>query len=274
MARSITAIYSEIVAAKEAKPELDLLDSGSVTSIWRLWAWVTATVIFTLETLFDLFRAEVEGIILTQKPGSLQWYRAMCLGFRNGVGLVVENGRIGYPAGDTTPTLLAHCSVREAADGIVIKVAKRGPNGLEPLSQDELNSFWAYIAAIKYAGTHIRIINIQANMLKIAATVYYDPLIIKATGEAIADATRPVDGSIESYLSDLLPFDGRLKRTTLAELMMSVSGVLDLNITSVQHKYEGYDYHEIEVSHIPESGYFKIDPASQLSLTIQYLPYV
>jgi len=273
MARSIQTIYQEIIAAKEAKPELDAMDSGSVTARWRLWAWVTASVIFTHETLFDLFRAEVQGIILTQKPGSLMWYRAMCLGFRYGVGLVVENGRIGYPAGDTTPALLAQCSVREAADGLVIKVAKEVSTALEPLIQDELNSFSAYVAAIKYAGTPTRIINIQANLLKIEGIIFYDPLLIKSNGEAIADGTRPVDAVIEAYLRDL-PFDGRLKRFSLKEKIMSTSGVSDLKITSVQHKYESYDYQEIEVSHIPESGYFKIDPASQLSLTLQYLPYV
>lgn len=273
MARSIDTIYQEIITAKSGYTSLDVLDSSSVTAIWRLWAYVTASVIFTLETLHDLFKAEVEGIIATQKPASLMWYRAMCLGFRYGVGLIIENGRIGYPSGDTTPPLLAQCSVREAADGLVFKVAKEVSSALEPLSTDELNSFSAYVAAIKYAGTPIRIINIAANLLKIEGAVYYDPLIIKADGSAIADGTRPVDTAITNFLRNM-PFDGRLKRTSLSEVIMSTNGVLDLNITKVHHKYESYGYTPIEVSHIPESGYFKIDPDSPLSLTIQYIPYV
>lgn len=273
MARSIDTIYREIITSKESKPELDSLDSASATAIYRIWAYVTASVIFTLETLFDLFRAEVEGIILSQKPGSLLWYRAMCLGFRYGVGLVVINGRVGYPASDSTPALLAQCSVREAADGLVIKVAKEVSSQLQPLALEELNSFSAYVSAIKYAGTPTRIINIAANLLMVEATVYYDPLIIKANGEAIADGSRPVDTAIESYLREL-PFDGRLKQTSLVEAVMSTPGVLDLKIASLQHKYESYGYESIEVSHIPESGYFKIDPSAQLSSTIQYIPYV
>jgi len=273
MARSIDTINSEIIAAKEAESGLDSLESTSVTSIWRLWAYVTASIIFTLETLWDLFKGEIEGIFATQRPGTLLWYRATCLAFRYGVGLIVNNGRIGYPLDNTTPPLLAQCSVREAADGLVIKIAKDVSGELQPLTTEESNSFNAFISSIKYAGTPVRVVNSAANLLKLQLTIYYDPLIFKPNGERIIDSVRAVDEAIESYLRSL-PFDGRLKITSLVDTIMGVEGVQDCFVTAVSHKYESYPYEEIEVSHIPESGYFKIDPVSPLTSTLIFTPHV
>lgn len=273
MARSIETIYNEIIAAKEAESGLDALDSTSATAIWRLWAYVIATVMFTLETLWDLFKGEIEGIFATQRPGTLLWYRATCLAFRYGVGLVVNNGRIGYPVDNTTPPLLAQCSVREAADGLVIKIAKDVSGELQPLSTEESNSFNSFISSVKYAGTQIRVVNSPANLLKLQLTIYYDPLIFKPNGERISDSARAVDHAIGSYLR-FLPFDGRLKITSLIDKIMNVDGVQDCHVALIAHKYENYQYEPIQVSHIPESGYFKIDSTFPLSSTLTFEPHV
>lgn len=274
MARSIDTIYAQIISEKADRQELDVLDSTSSTAIYRLWAYVTAAVIFTLETLFDLHRAEVDGIIATQKPGSLLWYRSMCLGFRHGVGLVVENGRVGYPPGaNEIPPLIAQCSVREAADGLVVKIAKEVGSELEPLSVTELSAFSAYLSAIKYAGTPVRIINSPAELLMINAVIYYDPIVFTASGTSLADNSRPVDAAIQNYLRNL-PFDGRLKRTALIEVILDVPGVKDVQITTLSSKYEQYPYEPIPVSYIPIPGYFKIDPNTPLSNSLTYQAYV
>jgi hypothetical protein len=272
MARSIEKIYSEIILAKEAKAELSALDSTSVTAIWRLWAYVTATAIFTIETMWDLFRAEIEGIIASQKPGSLIWYRQICLGFKLGVSLTNVNGRLGYPINDVMP-LISQCSVKEAADGLVIKVAKDVNGQLEPLSVVELNSFSSFIAQMKYAGTPVRIVNAPANLLKMNISIYYDPLIIKQSGEQITDSKKIVEESILNHLKSL-QFDGRLKRSSLVTAIMETKGVQDCQVYSLMQKYESYPYEEIELSHVPESGYFKIDPLFPLSTSINYYPHV
>lgn len=274
MARTIDTIYSEIIAAKEAESGLDSLNSTSAFAIWKLWAYITAVAIFTLETFFDLFKSEVDGIIAVQKPGTLLWYRAMCLGYKPGVPLVVDNGQVGY-SGATSgmPALIAQCSVREAADGLVIKVAKEVSGELQPLDQTELNSFSAFLSAIKYAGAPIRIINSPAELLKIYVTIYYDPLLITPSGSLINSTVKPVEEAILSYLRNL-PFDGRLKITALVENILSVKGVADVLINEVSTKYEQYPYEQVLVSRIPESGYFQIDNMYPLSSTITYQPYV
>lgn len=278
MARSMDTIYAQIIAEKATRQELDALDSSSSTALYQLWAYVVAAVMFTLETLFDLHRAEVEGIIATQKPGSLLWYRGMCLGFRPGIGLVVENGRVGYPPGaNEIPPLIAQCSVREAADGLVIKIAKEVGGQLEPLDDDpennEINSFSSYLAQIKYAGTPARIINSPAELLKLNAVIYYDPIMITNSGALLVDGSRPVDIAVQAYLRNL-PFDGRLKRNALIDAILAAPGIKDVQITGLSSKYEQYPYEPIVVSHIPIPGYFKIDPNTPLTTSLTYQAYV
>lgn len=274
MARSIETIYNLIIAEKQTKQELDVLDSSSSVAIWRLWAYVTAAVMFTVETLFDLFKSEVEGIIATQKPGSLLWYRAVCLGYKPGIGLVVENGRVGYPpAANEVPSLLAQCSVREAADGLVIKIAKEVSSELEPLATDEQNAFSAFLAKVKYAGTELRIINSGAELLLVYGVVFYDPILLTASGTLLADGSRPVDIAVQNYLRNL-PFDGRLKSTALITAILSAPGVVDFQLTGLSAKYEDNPLEPIVVSRIPNSGHFKIKPDTPLSNTLTYQPYV
>lgn len=277
MARNISTIYDEIVSTKELNAELQALNSTSATAIWRLWAWIIAAAIFTVEMMHDLFVAEVESTIAAKMPGTLLWYRNTCLLFRYGVALIVSDGRISYPENDTTPPLIAQCSVKESADGLVIKVAKEVSGQLVPLIDDymqpELQSFTAFLAAVKYAGTPIRIININANLLRLEVVVFYDPLLMTSEGVSIATGTRVVDLAIETFLRNL-PFDGRLKRSSLVEAMKAVPGVADAHIDTIQHKYENYLYEDIEISHVPESGYFKIDPGFPLDTAITYVANV
>lgn len=277
MARNITTIYNEIVSTKEQNAELQALSSISATAIWRLWAWITAAAIFTVEMMHDLFIAEVESRIASLTPGTLLWYRNTCLLFRYGVALEVNEGRIGYPADDDTPPLIAQCSVKESANGLVIKIAKEVSGELVPLSNDymqpELGAFSAFLMAIKYAGTPIGIINSNANLLKLEANIFYDPLLIKADGTSIATGAFVVEQAIETFLRNL-PFDGRLKRSSLIEAIKAVPGVADAVIDLLQHKYEDFLYDEIPISHVPESGYFKIDPAYPLDTQLTYTVYV
>jgi hypothetical protein len=273
MARTIQTIYNEIVAAKEANADLETLDSTSATAIWRLWAWITATILFTVETMHDLFRAEIDGMIATKIPGTLPWYQSICFSFQYGDGLVFSGGVYGYAILNEEARIIDQCSVREAADGLVIKVAKDVNGELEPLTTEEENSFQAFIQAVKFAGTHTRVINIEGNKLQLSGIIYYDPLLINADGTSKADGSRPVDTAIENYLR-ALPFDGRLKRTALNDAILAVSGVFDLKLTILKHKYAEYEYQDIDVSHVPESGYFRIDALFPLNGSFTYTPHV
>lgn len=271
MARSITTIFNAIIAAKEANSALDGLDTTSVTSVYRQWAWITATVHYVIETMLDLFRVEMQVMLASLKPGSLLWYQATCKAFQLGDDLTWINGQWAYAVIDTTKQIIAQCSVSEGERGLIIKVAKQAGAELSPLSAGELASFTAYVAKMKFAGTKVVIVNSAANLLNIDLTVYYSPLLLSQTGELISDGSYPINDAIQAYLA-ALPFNGRLMLTALVDAIQKASGVEDLRITVCQQKYGANPYADIVVSHIPESGYFKIDPANPLN--ISYQPHV
>ena len=271
MARSIQTIFNAIIAAKEANSNLDGLDTTSVTSVYRHWAWITATVHYVIETMLDLFRVEIQVMLANLKPGSLLWYQAMCKAFQYGDDLAWINGQWTYSVIDLDKQIIAQCSVSEGERGLVIKVAKLSGAEWVPLTTTELNAFTAYLAKMKFAGTKVVIVNSAANLLKIALTVYYNPLVLSQTGELITDSSHPVNDAISAYLA-ALPFNGRLMLTALTDAIQAAAGVEDLQITTCQQKNGASAYADIIVSHIPESGYFKIDPANPLDIT--YTPHV
>ncbi len=268
MARSVDEIYNKILQQKDARQELDGLDSSSKTAIYKAWAYITACVLFSVETMFDVLVSQIKSIFRKQKPGTLLWYRSMCMDFRYGVAISEDN----IQREEDVPKLISQCSVRETKQGLIIKVAK-GESELRKLDFQELNAFNIYLRNKKYAGTRIRIINANANLLHVSTTIYYDPLVLKSDGTKIIGGTRPVDEAINEFLRNL-PFDGRLKILDITNAIQKAEGVKDIAPLAVRHKYEDYGYEDITVSAIPYSGYFKIAPEHQLINTITYVPYV
>lgn len=268
MARSIQTLYDLIVAEKTATSELDGLTSNSATAIWRLWAWVTASVLYTVEVMHDLFKAEISMLLQILKPGTLPWYQALCKAFQYGHALQWLDGKYVYAAIDDAAKIVKQCSVTEGLRGLVIKVATETAGQLQPLSVPQEAAFTSYISRRKYAGTKVVIINSVANSLKVIGTIIYDPLVIAADGTDIASNLRTIDLAIQNFLRNL-PFNGRLRITSLIDAIQAVEGVYDVSLHA-WNKYAAYPYAEIEVSHIPESGYFKIDPAFPLSANLTY----
>ncbi len=275
MARSVDEIYQSIIKAKGTHAELNALDSTSKTAIWRLWAYVTASVLFTVEKMYDVLVAQIQDIFTHQKPGNLMWYRSMCMNYRYGATIVIDNqGRLGYPTGGSLPEpIIKQCAVKDTSQGLLVKIAKEDNGELVRLSDNEFSNFNVYLSRMKYAGTPIRVINANANLLHVDVTIHYDPLILHANGTSIINGKRIVDEAIQQYLRSL-PFDGRLKIVDLTEILMQINAVKDISNLKLRHKYEQYEYEEVDVSVIPYSGYFKISPEFPLEDTINYIAYV
>lgn len=269
MARSIDTIYSLIIAEKEAKAELSGLDSESATSVFRLWAWVTAAVLYTVEAMHDLFRIEIDTLLRTLKPGTLLWYQELCKSFQYGDALTWSDSGYSYPVIDETKKIVQQASVTEGSGGLTVKIATEVSGELEPLSGPQLEAFNAYLMARKYAGTRVSIINSAANKLYLALELYYNPLVISATGTDINGA-KQVELAVQLFLRSL-PFNGRLRRTALEAAILAVPGVYDVKLTILQYKYGANPYATIDVSAIPESGYFKIDTDHLLTDNITYI---
>ena len=270
MARSINTIYSLIIAEKEAKAELAALTSESATAVFRLWAWVTAAVLYTVEAMHDLFRIEIDTLLRTLKPGTLLWYQEMCKAFQYGDALTWSNSGYSYALIDETKKIVKQCSVTEGSGGLSVKIASEVAGELAPLTAPQLAAFNSYLMSMKYAGTRVSLVNAIANQLYIAVQIYYNPLVLAANGADIATGAKPVEVAILAFLR-LLPFNGRLRRTSILAAILAVPGIYDAKVTILQSKYGTNAYVDIDVSTIPESGYFKIDPLHALTDNINYI---
>jgi len=271
MARQLNTIIQEIIATKEAQPGLSALSSGSSTAIWRLWVYVVAVSIYTVEIMFDLLRDEIYAVVDAKTTGTLSWYRNQAMNYRHGSHLVFDsNGWPTYPVNDSTPRIISQCSVREVSNGLLLKIAKKANDELVPLDIDELAGFSEYIGLIKYAGTPIRIVNGGAVQLSLHIEIHYDVLLLESDGRAIIDGNYPVIDAISAFLTNL-PFDGRLSKNALIDsLIKNASGVKDLVVLYLGWRSIDTDpYQVIEASHVPSTGYFTIS-----DLNVSYVNYV
>lgn len=291
MARSISEIYNSMITEKEtfsslsglvpnpdtAQTFLADLTSSSKVAIWRLYFWVVAVAIWTHEQLFDLFKAEVTEIGKNLITGTRNWYRLQAEAFQYGDSLVWNNTtlKFEYPTGSTGSKVVKHASVREASNILRIKVAKDdGAGGLQPLSNSEQTAFETYINQIKFAGTSVSVVNLNADLLKLQVDVYIDPLLLTATGESILNTgTFPVKKAIENYIINL-PFDGVFNRTKLVDAIQSAEGVIDVVLQNSEATSGVNPYVNTGQNYIANAGYLEIDPLFPLTSpsVVNYIP--
>jgi hypothetical protein len=274
MARTIQEIQAEIVAAKEAEPVLATLNSPSKTAVWRLWTYVTAVGIWTLEKLFDSHLTEVQEIIYRMKPHSLAWYAGKAREFEYGRDLPPDTDQ--YDHAGMTPEeveavrIVAHASVTEADHNLLVKVAREENGDLAPLSAQELVAFAGYMNRIKDAGVSLSIESRPADSLQLNLDIYYNPLTLDANGVRIdGTGSQPVKDAITAYLKNL-PFNGVLVAAWLIDALQKVDGVLipALRDGALWCRYGTFDFEQYPVMYQTDAGYIRI---ADDDLSIHYI---
>ena len=164
MARSIDVIYNEIITEKQTlsslvalQPNVDnaqaLLANLTTTSKvarWRLYYWVVAFVTWSLETLFDNHKIEVENIIAASQPGTALWYRDRALEFQLGDSLSLIDNKWQYAVKDATKQIIKQCAVIDSNKAIIKIATADANNNFIPITINQFNAFNAYINKIKF----------------------------------------------------------------------------------------------------------------------------
>ncbi len=285
MARTIQQIYDAMITEKETRTELDLLQPKPDTSqtflddltttskvaIWRLMFFVMAVAIWTHEKIFDLHIADVQAQAEVLIPGTTQWLRQQALDFQFGDTLQFINNIFQYPVIDTAKQIIKRAAVIEVGGQVILKVAKLTASVPDKLDAAELTSFQSYVGQIKVAGIQIVIITADADLLKIAYNVHYNPQLLKSTGESIGTpGTFPVEDAINNFIQSL-PFNGILNLTQLTDAIQAAEGVTDPIITLAEGKIAGGTYATIVDNYTANAGHMKIDPAFPLSTQLTYI---
>ena len=269
MARSIQEIQNLILQAKAQEPALNELNSTSKVAIWRLWVYIIAVAIWSLEKLFDQHRADIDKRLAELKPHTARWYRSKALAFQYGFDLLPDSDKFNNQ-GHTEEAIEASKIVKYSAviesknEGrLIVKIAGEQGEQLQPITDAQKQAFEAYLQEIKDAGVRLSVVNYQPDVLHLQMKIIYDPLVLDSNGQSILHATKPVEETVKSYLKHL-PFNGELVLAHLIDALQQAEGVKIPHLVLAQSKNitigGGYGAFEtIEISKIPTAGYFTID---------------
>ena len=269
MARTIQEIQTLILQAKAQEPALNELNSSSKVAIWRLWVYIIAVAIWSLEKLFDQHRADIDKRLADLKPHTARWYRSKALAFQYGFDLLPDSDKFNNQ-GHTEEAIEASKIVKYSAviesknEGrLIVKIAGEQGNTLQPITDTQKQAFEAYLQEIKDAGVRLSVVNYQPDILHLQMKIVYDPLVLDSNGQSILHATKPVEETIKNYLKRL-PFNGELVLAHLIDVLQQAEGVKIPHLVLAQSKNitigGGYGAFEtIEISKIPTAGYFTID---------------
>jgi hypothetical protein len=256
---------------------LDASITGAITSPsassyaeWKLWRSIFAKAIWAFECILDLFRAEIENTISTKQPGSFDWYYEKVLAFQGvtddlgtcqGDNLVVKDGIVKYETIDVTRRIVTSASLRAGSGVLAVKVAKDSDTeGMyQALTESEQLALGLYLDNIKYPGTAINVISMDADLVKYSFQIVYDPIYTTETVQT------NVKAALETYRASL-GFGDTVYANKMIQAIMNATGVVSVKITSLQ----GYDsvslaWKTIDIVYTLVSGYFNYDKASALT---------
>jgi len=277
MARTIAEIQASIVAAKNTDSTLSGLTSTSSVAIWLLWTWVVATCQWVTESLYDAHVSEVQNILGTQKPHTLEWYATMAKAFQYGVTLPPDTDVYAVvPPSDPTVLIVAYAAAVELTGIVRIKAAVITGAVLAPLSSGQLTAFSTYMNRIKDAGVLLQITSGSPDNLQLALNIYYDPLVLDATGARLdgTESTPVLDG-VNTFLENL-PFNGVFMLNSLIGAGQAISGVQIFEVVGAQANYALTPYVNILAAtpnvYIPDAGYMTLDEV-YFNAHINYVPY-
>jgi len=270
-----TAAATELPAASiltTQEKAITNVDSWSKVGIWRLLCWIFSYVIWQHEK-------DVNTNLKNFRPQNRENLKAQIMNFHDGLALT-WNDAAGAFIYDLTGVddaearmVIDRCAIRENNDGrLVIKIATDNSGELEPVAPDVEIRVRSYIDKIKVPGVLYTLINKTADSLKANLTAYVDPQLIDLTTGKLLNTTediKPVEVAAQDYLSKL-QFNGAFVTNFFLAECIAADGIFDVNINSLEWKFDAFPYSDVGNFKIAEAGHFKLAAAD---LTINYLPY-
>lgn len=298
MARDINEIQQSVLDAKEATASLSALEtltaaevtassatSNSTVSVWRQWVWVFSKALQVFERVMDTFRDDVEQRIAATRPHTKNWYRQKAFDFQYGYSLVPETdyydntGLTDQQIADSKVVNQAAAvrTIISGAGALRLKVARTLLGVTAPLTEPQRVALQAYFDQVTDAGTVVLVTTGPADDLKLVVDVYYDPLILDASGARLdGTSSEPVQEGVVHFLSSIV-FNGQFVVSRLDNYLESLKGVKVVKVREARSKYADYSYTStapnvglIDEIRVADAGYMKLDQAAS---TFNFIPF-
>lgn len=144
MSRTIKEIYNEAIAERNRRLELTEFASDSKMSVMNGILWVVAAVIYSFESLLDVFAVDISEAINGRINGTPAYYANSLLQYQQGDELTVrEDGlAFGYANIDETKRIVTQVSYMESTDDqnldskLILKVATGAKGSLSAITPE------------------------------------------------------------------------------------------------------------------------------------------
>lgn len=263
MARTIQQIYDNIIADMANYEALNEINSQSATALFKLFAYVFAYAAWTLESLFDLFIADVDEKLL-RPANNVRVYQQRALSYQHGDELIwlEDKQHFDYLVIDDEKQIVAQSAAIDGQGRVTIKVVKDVNGQLEPLTTAELAGLSNFMERTKDAGVFISVLSNLPDDLSVHYDFIYDPLVITSDGRLLSDnSIYPVQNAIDNYIAEL-DFNGRFSISKLENAIQAVPGLIDFRRYEITSRQGAADFAPINVDIVAVSGYMKLHVSS------------
>lgn len=241
---------------------LSQLNSTSQVDPASLFYYVIANSEYNLQQNLINFYNELETLKNRSGYGSYLWLQNLALQFQLGDIAIIDPTTyvVGYTTIDTSKQIIQYASALETQNGVILKVRRLST---DVLSTEELAEFTSYINQAKIIGQRISVLNQPADLLNLQGTIVYNSQLNKS------DVQTNVEAAINSYIASL-PFASTFVIAELISAVLSVNGVYDFQISTIQGKTYNGAYSNITYTYVSTSGWMETDPTYSLSQYILY----
>lgn len=240
MSRTINEIYKQAVEERNKRLELNEFKSDSKMSILNGITWAFSAVIYSFETLLDVFAVDISTAINNRVNGTPVYYANALLQYQKGDTLTVrEDGlAFGYTTIDETKRIITQVSYSESSSDVnldnklIMKVATGEKGNLSSITPEDLVMINSYINQIKFAGTRIEVTSQEGDVLIPKVTVFYDGAIMES------ELYDSIDEKLNDYIMNI-EFDSSIYVSKIIDAIKKADHVTDVYIDSEANPEQG-----------------------------------
>jgi len=214
-------------------------DTFSKVSLENIWFSIVASAIWVLESVFDVFRSDVDEKIAGAVVASIPWYHKIALEFQYGDSLVFDEKtqQFVYPTEDPSKRVVKFAACRDVGGGVYVLAAAADAQGNpQALTWAVLAAFESYLRQRKPAGVILEVGSYDPDQVQVTMSVQYDPQVLNSSGQLIADpSVKPVEAAVDAYLRGIV-YGGVLNKTKLVDAVQAALGVKDVLLSGVAVK--------------------------------------